>query len=199
MRGDPWLAWGIFYLGWRRICELGFTGARLQVGAVFGWRWCIGPTDAGSVAEEQEVKRVRKVDVFWMICYPGFKLRKSSSPVGCGFFREEWRGDRRLYHRCVWCLLIPSLGFCGAVVGHCLRGCCGCDFWSSMSGDGFVYVVVSFRVHACFHPKSCWNLEMTRSLVYQPLIQDTPIWGFLELVICYHLHHAREAGRFQNI
>ena len=65
--------------------------------------------------------------------------------------------------------------------------------------DGFVYVVVAFGVHAWFHPGSCWNLEMTRSLVYQPFIQDTTIWGFLELVERYHLHHAREVGRFQNI
>jgi len=44
-------------------------------------------------------------------------------------------------------------------------------------GDGFVYVVVAFGVHRCFHPGLYWNLEMTRSISYQLFVQDTTVWG----------------------
>ena len=126
-------------------------------------------------------------------------MRKSSSPAGCGFFGRSGGGidvrttgafSVRLFLHYVFAVQWWVIAFVDAmdVISEAL-----------CLVNGFVYVVVAFGVHACFYPGSCWNLEMTRSLVYQPFIQDTTIWGFLELVVRYHLHHAGEVGRFQNI
>ena len=68
----------------------------------------------GSVEEEQEVERVRRADLLWMVCH---QRRNQVAEIiitgGLRILREEWRGDRRPYHRCVWCSAIPSLGFYG--------------------------------------------------------------------------------------
>jgi hypothetical protein len=57
---------------------------------------------------------VRRVDLLWMVCH---QRRNQVAEIivagGLGILWEEWRGDRRPYHRCVWCSVIPSLGFCG--------------------------------------------------------------------------------------
>ena len=55
----------------------------------------------------------------------GIKLRKSSSPVGCRFFGRSGEG---IEVRTTGAFGITSLGFCGAMVGHRLRGRCGCEF-----------------------------------------------------------------------
>ena len=81
-------------------------------------------------------------------------MRVSSSPVGCGFFGRSVGGSIVLQVHLVLSYSFTrfSSGFCGAVSGHCLRGRYVCDFYSAKSGDGFVYLVVAFGMHTCFHP-----------------------------------------------
>jgi hypothetical protein len=79
---------------------LSIIGDRLQVGAVFGWHRCVGPTVAlGYVEEEQEVEKVlRRVDLFdgWLL---GEKL-------SCGDHRHRWLGILR--EECRWIDLITG-------------------------------------------------------------------------------------------
>ena len=63
---------------------------------------------------------------------------------GCGFFGRRVSGIDRVTGA-FWRSIIPSLGVCCAFLGRCLREGRGCGFFSSVSGDGFVYLVVNFR------------------------------------------------------